>query len=324
MSAGAPLPVAERAAGSRYAQPVARTSTSEIISTARKGDESPRLNVEEDMPTARKRHDAGLAVWGLALALWLTGQAVAPAYGAEWSTCKYFSQLPDDCAGAEQRKYDNLRNYRYQEIELFAKDALKKILYVSVYNTTGQNDADETRDSAPKPLSDKLDPKRIARQYQALAVATSPPRYWTVDWLADRVGAVRNFDGLDAAWMGNSLAPATRLSAKPVPAAYRTTLVARTAVEGFKKGSAVYLLDDAKGRTWVMISYTTKNDPDLTIDKLSALGDVLKPPQGWKFRTATLSKELILEPKGGYAALTQDDKGNVYALTGPGQSNYVP
>ena len=277
------------------------------------------------MPTARKRHDGGLAVCGLALGLpWLAGQGVAPAYGAEWSTCKYFSQLPDDCAGAEQRKYDNLRNYRYQEIDLFAKDALKKILYVSVYNTTGQNDADETRDSAPKPLSDKLDPKRIARQYQALAVATSPPRYWTVDWLADRVGAVRNFDGLDAAWMGNSLAPATRLSAKPVSAAYRSTLVARTAVEGFKKGSAVYLLDDPKGRTWVMISYTTKNDPEMTIDQLGALGDVLKPPQGWKYRTATLSKDLILEPKGGYAALTQDDKGNVYGLTGPGQSNFVP
>ena len=64
--------------------------------------------------------------------------------------------------------------------------------------------------------------------------------------------------------------------------------------------------------------------PEMTIDKLDALGDVLKPPQGWKFRTATLSKDLILEPKGGYAALTQDDKGNVYGLTGPGQSNYVP
>ena len=124
--------------------------------------------------------------------------------------------------------------------------------------------------------------------------------------------------------MGNSLAPATRLSAKPVSAAYRTTLVARTAVEGFKKGSAVYLLDDPKGRTWVMISYTTKNDPEMTIDQLDALGDVLKPPQGWKYRTATLSKDLILEPKGGYAALTQDDKGNVYGLTGPGRATSFP
>ena len=174
------------------------------------------------MRTVWRRHGGGLAPCGLALGLaWLTGQNVAPAYGAEWSTCKYFSQLPDDCAGAEQRKYDNLRNYRYQEIDLFAKDALKKVLYVSVYNTTGLNGADETRDSAPKSLAEKLDPRRIAKQYQALAVSTSPPRYWTLDWIADRVGAVRNFDGLDAAWMGNSQAAAAAMSAKAGADAYR-------------------------------------------------------------------------------------------------------
>ncbi len=277
------------------------------------------------MPTVRKRHGGGLALCGLALGLpWLAGQGVAPAYGANWTTCKYFSQLPDDCAGAEQHKYDNLRDYRYEEIDLFAKDALKKVLYVSVYNTTGQNGADDSRDSAPKPLSDKLDPKRIAKKYQALAVSTSPPRYWTLDWLADRVGAVRNFDGLDAAWMGNSQAAATRISAKPSSNAYRTMPVARTSIEGFKKGTTVYLLDDPKGRTWVMVSYTNKDVPGLTIDKLDSLGDLIKLPQGWKFRTAVLNKNLILEPKGGSSAVTQDDKGNVYDLTGPGQSNFVP
>ena len=100
------------------------------------------------MPTVGKRHRGGLALCALALGLpWLTGRGVAPAYGAQWSICKYFSQLPDDCAGAEQRRYDKLRDYRYQEIDLFAKDALKKVLYVSVYNTTGQNGADDFPDS---------------------------------------------------------------------------------------------------------------------------------------------------------------------------------
>ena len=93
---------------------------------------------------------------------------------------------------------------------------------------------------------------------------------------------------------------------------------------GFKKGSQVYLLDDPKGRTWVMVSYTTKEFPDLTIDKLDSLGEVLKPPQGWKFRTETLTKELVLEPKAGFVGILQDDKGNIYHLTGPRQSNFVP
>jgi hypothetical protein len=73
-----------------------------------------------------------------------------------------------------------------------------------------------------------------------------------------------------------------------------------------------------------MLSYTNKDMPDLTIDTLGSLGDLLKLPQGWKFRSATLAKELVLEPKAGFAAFTQDDKGNLYQLTGPRQSNFVP
>jgi hypothetical protein len=276
------------------------------------------------MPTVGKRR-GGRALCGLELGLLLlTAQSVAPARGQESAFCKYFSGLPDDCAGAEHRRFDDLRDYRYEEIDLFAKDPLKRIVYVSVYNTTGLNGGDDSHDSAPASLAQKLDPKKIAKQYQALSARIGPPHYWTVDWLADRIGAVRNFDGLNAAWMGNSQAPSPAVSPKAPSPAYRTTLAARTAVEGFKKGSEVYLLDDPKGRTWVMVSYTNKDMPDLTIDKLDSLGDLLKLPQGWKFRTATLAKELILEPKAGFAGITQDDKGNVYHLTGARQSNFTP
>ena len=276
------------------------------------------------MPTARKRN-GGVLLCALALGLqWLTGQTLTPAYGANQTICKFFSQLPDDCAEAENRKYDNLRGYRYEEIDLFAKDALKKVPYVSMYNTTGLNGGEDSHNSAPKSLSNQLDPRKIAKRFQAISVAISPPRTWTVDWIIDRVGVVRNFDGLDAAWVGNSQAPAAELSAKPTSEAYRARLVASTLIVGFKKGSEVYLLDDPKDRTWVMISFSTKGVPDMTIDKLESLGDLIQPPQGWKFRTATLNKDLVLEPKGGFAGFTQDDKGNVYALTGPRLSNFVP
>ena len=276
------------------------------------------------MPTVYERR-GGLVFYGAALGLGLlTGQGVSSAYAAEYEACKFFSQLPDDCAGAELRKFDNLRNYRYEEIDLFARDPLKKVLYVSTYNTTGQNAGEDTRDSAPKAIAQSVDPKKVAKQFQALSVVISPPRYWTLDWLSDRVGEVRNFGGLDAAWMGNVLAPRAAASNKSGAAAYHTVLVARSAVEGFKKGSQVYLLDDPKGRTWIMVAYTDKDSPDLTIDKLDSLGAVLKLPQGWKFRTEKLDKDLILEPKAGFTAVTQDDLENVYHLTGPRQSNFVP
>ena len=79
--------------------------------------------------------------------------------------------------------------------------------------------------------------------------------------------------------MGNSLAPRAA-SAKSGSTAYHATLVARSAVEGFKKGSQVYLLDDPKGRTWVMVAYTDKDSPGLTIDKLASLGDAPETAAG--------------------------------------------
>jgi len=272
------------------------------------------------MPTVETRR------WRSALrriamgALALAAPGIGSLYAAD---CKYFSALPDDCAQAAFRKFSGLRDYRHEEIELFAKDRLKKVLYVSVYDTTGLNGGEDSRDSAPVSLAQNLDPKRIAKQYQAISARIDPPRRWTIDWLADRVGNVRNFEGLNAAWMGNSLAPSSAIASQPgAPARYHTTKTTRTAVQGFNRGSEIYLLDDPAGRTWVMVSY--KDMPDLTIDKLKSLGDGLRLPQGWKFRTVVLPKELVLEPKAGSVDITQDDKGNIYHLTGPRQSNFVP
>ena len=245
-------------------------------------------------------------------------------YAVDATICRYVSSLPDDCGSAGARKYDNLRNYRYLEIDLFARDVLKSQLYESVYNTTGLNGGDESRDSAPQSLVQAPNAKAIAKQYQALSVLISPPRYWMIDWLVDRVGNVRHFGGVNAAWMGNWPAPSGAASSTPPSKAFRSMIVPRTSAEGFRKGSRVYLLDDASNRTWVMRSYTDQGIKDLTIDKLDALGDRIALPSGWKFRTIVLDKDLILETKTGAGAITEDDKENVYELTGPGQSNFRP
>ena len=89
------------------------------------------------MSVARRR---ALKLCGLAICALPAFPGAALADG---TACKYFSQLPDDCVGAELRKYDNLRNYRYEEIDLFARDVIKKVRYVSSYNTTGLNGGDE-------------------------------------------------------------------------------------------------------------------------------------------------------------------------------------
>ena len=270
------------------------------------------------MSVARRR---ALKLCGLAICSPPAFHGAALADGTE---CKYFSQLPDDCVGAALRKYDNLRNYRYEEIDLFARDVIKKVRYASSYNTTGLNGGDESGDSAPQRFARGLDPKGIAKRYQALNVWVSPPRYWAIDWLVDRFGRVRSFGDLNAAWMGDRPASAPAEPAKSAASSYRYLPVARTAAKGFKKGSKVYLLDDPKGRTWVMTSYTDKIVTGLAVDKLETLGSLLTMPSGWKFRAAALDKELVLLAKSGSAATIQDDKENIYDLTGAGQSNFSP
>ena len=173
------------------------------------------------MSVARRR---ALKLCGLAICTLPTFHGAALADG---TACKYFSQLPDDCVGAELRKYDNLRNYRYEEIDLFARDVIKKVRYVSSYNTTGLNGGDESGDSAPQPLAHSLDPKGIAKRYQALNVWVSPPRYWTIDWLVDRFGRVRSFGDLNAAWMGD----------RPASAAAEPSQIGREILSLFARGS---------------------------------------------------------------------------------------
>ncbi|RBP08603.1 hypothetical protein DFR50_12585 [Roseiarcus fermentans] len=276
------------------------------------------------MPTRDSRRGRGPALtFAVAWAALATG-AAAPAVASDRSTCRYFSQLPDDCADAEQRKFDNLRGYRFEEIDLLARDVIKKVLYVSIYNTTGQNGGDETRDSAPEDAAGRVDPKKVAKQFQALSVQLSPPRYWALDWFADRVGAVRSFDGLDAAWMGNGAAAESRLSAKTPPERYHYQAFPRTAIEGFRKGGKVYVLDDPKGRAWVLSAFTAKATPNENDDDLASLGDRLKLPAGWKFRAVTLDRDLTLEARSGPSAAIEDELGDVYHLAGPGQSNFTP
>jgi hypothetical protein len=186
------------------------------------------------MPGFGKRRGVERTLCWFAILGLLFGGGSAPAFAVDATICRYFSQLPDDCGRAAVRRFGNLRDYRYEEIDLFARDALKKDLYESTYNTTGLNGGDDSRDSAPQSLVQALNPKAIAKQYQALSVQLSPPRYWTIDWLSDRVGNVRDFGGLNAAWMGYGPAPKGADSSKPSAKAYRYMMLPRSSAEGLE------------------------------------------------------------------------------------------
>ena len=42
-------------------------------------------------------------------------------------------------------------------------------------------------------------------------------------------------------------------------------------------------------------------DPHNTVDRLATLGERLKLPQGWEFRTPTLQEELVVRAEAGGA-----------------------
>ena len=108
--------------------------------------------------------------------------------------------------------------------------------------------------------------------------------------------------------------------AKGKPAFY-ISKIQRKSVFGINKGTKVFLLDDPNGNTWVMKSYSLKNDPNLTRDKVPAMMAEIKMPKGWSYRIETLKEDLILKPTTGVAQIVSDDHDNVYDLTGPGYSN---
>ena len=119
-----------------------------------------------------------------------------------------------------------------------------------------------------------LDPKKLAAELGAEFVYMNPTpqmarRHWVMDQLwFFKVGETTDFHGVRATWAA-SMSPELMKE-----------LLSRNFVPGeihpdskylYAKGSTVFLLRSPDGKTWVMQSYTTKVDKDLSFDQLSNL-----------------------------------------------------
>jgi hypothetical protein len=232
------------------------------------------------------------------------------------------STLPQDDAGAELRRFENLRANRYTEIFLIGGNAITKNLQGGVYNTVGLNSSTGTGDSSPQALLDKVDLIALKREYDVLSVYKNGPRLWTLDWVEVMVGKERDFNGLKARWVTWLNVPKEMSSHKSV--AYKSITVERNTQFGFNKGKPVFILDDPEGNSWVMKSASLIRDPNQTYDSLKDLGSRLKPAPGWQFRVQMLDRDLVLTPDNGIAHITQDELGNTYDRVGGAYSNFKP
>lgn len=156
-----------------------------------------------------------------------------------------------------------------------------------------------------------------------LAVFKNGPRYWCYDYFETPVGAQREFADVKAAWWAEVKLP--KNFADKGAKYYKMATVARDSHQGYKKGQRVFILDGPDGTTWIMQTYSRIIDPTLSYEDLMTLDKKIDLPEGWKFRTKELEKDLVISAINGKARVLQDNLENTYnaLFEMDGQTNYT-
>jgi len=227
--------------------------------------------------------------------------------GAALAGC--VTPVPNDGAGAAPQRWSTLRDLRYCEIFLIGGNPVTRDLKAAVYNTSFLNDP---KDSCSDDLWAKVDPGTLKKQFDVLGVFKNGPRHWTNDWLYTPIGKEASFNGLKARWITEVSLPRDLEVGKKGGTAYKPTTVARNSEMGFAKGKPVFMLEDPGGMPWVMQAYSNTVDANLAYAGLPTLGQTLKLPPGWKYRSKILDQDLTIRAVDGHARIVQDDLENTY------------
>jgi hypothetical protein len=216
----------------------------------------------------------------------------------------------------------DMNNYPFCEIGLITGTSLSNAV-LNIWNSTSVGDCPP----------DKFDPilanegAQIKQATGARKVWLNPRRHWTFNEIwAYEVGDIRDFEGVQALWMGVAGAEGAQ---KAVGGGHYHpgNIVAHRAFK-FNKGSTVYLIDMPDGKVLVMQSWTDHVNTGETAANLKDLGSQFKQlPAGWKFRVKVLDRELTIAPKASpyLAWVTQDEFWNTYQGCGYDDTcNYTP
>jgi len=187
---------------------------------------------------------------------------------------------------------------------------MTKNLVGAFYKTTALNNKADPSDSCPADMWAKVEPEALKKQYHVLGVFKNGPRHWMYDWIELPVGTQRDFNGLQARWMGEVELP--KEFGKSGSLSYRSSTVHRKSKQGYTKGQTIFILDDPKGTPWVMQAYSNIVDPNLIYGDLKTLDRKLKLPPGWKYRVKVLDQDLGVGAIDGIAYVTQDDLEDTY------------
>ena len=166
----------------------------------------------------------------------------------------------------------------------FGKILVAKETGVEVYNTTGLNDC-------PADLWNKMDLPQLAKQFGARAVQQNGPHYWTMDSQTVSMGKTATFGGIEARLVA-ILNPAIVQKSVKGMEPYTVFSPKKTQRMVYAKGRPVFELIDPDGHIYVLQAH----DEQFHIEALPSLGEKLKHlPKDWKYRTRTLTEDLVLD-----------------------------
>ncbi len=197
-------------------------------------------------------------------------------------------------------------------------------LVAQYYNTLGPDDY------CPADKWLALDSKKLAEELGASFIYLDPTpqtarRHAVMDELwVFAAGESVDFHGVKGTW-GAAMWPAQ--VKEMLGKDFEPRMIHRGTKYLWNKGSKVFLMRTPGGKAWVMLSYTTEVDKDLTFDTLPQIGSQLNLPAGYSFEVKTLDKDLIIDPRNsdGIAYITRDNLHNVYEVCGfDAACNYTP
>src|SRR5262249_23892191 len=138
-------------------------------------------------------------------------------------------------------------------------------------------------------------------------VEKNGPHFWMMDSQTVLFGKKASFDGVEARWVA-TLPLRTALAAATGSKPYKLFTPKKTQKMVYAKGKPVYELIDRDGNVYVLQAH----EEQFPIDSLAKLGERLKLPSGWQFRTRDLTDTLVLDLKSYQTIYAVGDEFHQY------------
>ena len=197
---------------------------------------------------------------------------------------------------------EGTRDARYCELIPVVREGLH--LTATVYNTLGLNDC-------PPSVWDAITEAAMKQRFDALTVILNGPRHFLMDSItaggATKAGKTIEAGGLQLTERASIDVGLMDLMHRP----YRELTIDRDTIYRFKAGNPVFMLEAPDGSRYAMQAYSQIVDKALGYAGLSALGNRLKLPSGWRYTKLSPETDLVLGAKGT-ATVVQDELENTY------------